>query len=151
MPIHGKYAHTNLVARDWRRLAHFYETVFGCVPILPERHFDEEWLSQGSGVVGATLSGIHLRPPGCGEAGPTLEIFQYGRTEQAAIPSANRMGFGHIAFVVDDVSAARDAVLAGGGSLLGEIVSVDLADAGTVTWVYVRDPEGNIIELQHRG
>jgi hypothetical protein len=31
-----KYVHTNLLSRDWRRLADFYEEVFGCVRLLPE-------------------------------------------------------------------------------------------------------------------
>jgi len=30
-----KYTHTNLVARDWRRLADFYIKVFGCTPVPP--------------------------------------------------------------------------------------------------------------------
>ena len=25
-----KYVHTNIISRDWRRLAQFYEDVFGC-------------------------------------------------------------------------------------------------------------------------
>ena len=32
MPIPCKYVHTNIVARDWRRLAVFYQDVFGCTP-----------------------------------------------------------------------------------------------------------------------
>src|SRR5678815_5648625 len=28
-----RYVHTNLIARDWRALARFYEDVFGCVPV----------------------------------------------------------------------------------------------------------------------
>ena len=33
----ARYVHTNLIARDWRRLAAFYESVLGCVPVHPER------------------------------------------------------------------------------------------------------------------
>jgi len=60
---------------------------------------------------------------------------------------ANRLGFGHIAFQVDDVAAARAAVVAGGGSMVGTIETVAIEGAGSITWTYVRDPEGNIIEL----
>ena len=31
----AKFVHTNLVAEDWRKLATFYEEVFGCVPVPP--------------------------------------------------------------------------------------------------------------------
>jgi catechol 2,3-dioxygenase-like lactoylglutathione lyase family enzyme len=63
--------------------------------------------------------------------------------------AVNRPGFAHIAFAVDDVATARDAVIAAGGSTVGEEVSLKIPGAGTVTFVYVADPEGNIIELQN--
>ena len=150
MPIHAKYIHTNLIARDWRRLAAFYQDVFGCVPVLPERDLAGEWLERGAGVPGARLRGLHLRLPGFGDSGPTLEIFQYSESVDTAPPPSNRVGFGHIAFSVEDVEAARDAVLAAGGSELGTVESIVITGAGKITWVYVRDPEGNIIELQRR-
>jgi predicted enzyme related to lactoylglutathione lyase len=64
------------------------------------------------------------------------------------IPIANRPGWSHLAFEVDDVAEALQAVLAAGGSRLGEVVTFDVPGAGTITWTYARDPEGNIIELQ---
>ena len=32
-----RYAHTNVVAHDWRAIADFYIEVFDCVPVGPER------------------------------------------------------------------------------------------------------------------
>jgi orotate phosphoribosyltransferase/catechol 2,3-dioxygenase-like lactoylglutathione lyase family enzyme len=145
-----KYAHTNLVARDWQRLARFYEEVFGCVRVPPERHLAGESIERGTGIPGARLDGVHLRLPGFASDGPTLEVFQYGESVDAPMPTPNRVGFGHIAFAVDDVNAAREAVRAAGGTPLGSVEVVVLAGAGTITWTYVRDPEGNIVELQHR-
>jgi glyoxylase I family protein len=49
---------------------------------------------------------------------------------------------------VEDVEAACEAVLAAGGGTVGQVVSLRIPDAGTVTFAYVTDPEGNIIELQ---
>jgi predicted enzyme related to lactoylglutathione lyase len=95
---------------------------------------------------------VHLRLPGYGEHGPTLEIFQYdeilGRGDHGSAPAANRAGLGHLAFAVEDVPAACQAVLAAGGGMLGEIVSVEVAGAGWITFAYATDPEGNLIELQ---
>ena len=145
-----RYLHTNLIARDWQRLSAFYESVFGCVRVLPERHLSGESIERGSNVPGARIDGVHLRMPGFGEDGPTLEVFQYAAREDAPLPVANRIGFGHVAFEVDDVAAARAAVVAGGGSMVGTIESVAIEGVGTITWTYVRDPEGNIIELQRR-
>jgi len=30
-----RYVHTNMIARDWRAPARFYQTLFGCVPVPP--------------------------------------------------------------------------------------------------------------------
>jgi predicted enzyme related to lactoylglutathione lyase len=89
--------------------------------------------------------------PGFGEGGPTLEIFSYDETLKHAGIAANRRGFGHIAFQVDDVDAALAKVLAHGGSQYGEVVRGEVPGAGPITWVYAQDPEGNIIELQKWG
>jgi predicted enzyme related to lactoylglutathione lyase len=99
-----RYVHTNLIARDWRRLASFYQAVFGCEIAPPVRDF--------------------------------------------AARAANRPGFGHIAFSVRSVPEARNDVLAAGGSPVGEIVTVKTATGTAITWCYVTDSEGNIIELQ---
>ena len=143
-----KYVHTNLVARDWRRLVAFYERACGCVRVFPERDLAGATVERGSGVPGARIQGIHLRLPGLGGGGPTLEVFQYADLVSAGEPVANRVGFGHIAFAVDDVAAARAAVLDAGGSALGTIEVTVIPSVGRITWTYVRDPEGNIIELQ---
>ena len=145
-----RYLHTNLIARDWQRLASFYERVFGCVRVLPERHLSSESMERGSGVAGARIDGVHLRLPGLGAEGPTLEVFQYSRSVDAPAPVPNRVGFGHIAFEVDDVAAMRDAVVAAGGATVGTVESMLIPGAGRITWTYTRDPEGNIIELQRR-
>ncbi len=145
----ARFVHTNVVAQDWRRLADFYERVFGCTPVPPERHLSGQWLEDATGIPGAKIQGVHLRLPGYDERGPTLEIFQYNNQQEPQETAINRPGFAHIAFAVDDVQAARDAVVAAGGRVVGEVVSVDVPGAGTVTFIYATDPEGNIVELQH--
>ncbi|KAA9338342.1 VOC family protein [Hymenobacter busanensis] len=144
----ARYAHTNLIAENWQELAAFYETVFGCQPVPPVRDFRGPQLEAGTGVPGAALRGAHLRLPGHGEQGPTLEIFEYNPLENRARTAPNRPGFGHIAFEVPDVEAARAVVLAEGGHALGEVVTLQTATGARVTWAYVTDPECNIIELQ---
>lgn len=149
MPIQAKYVHTNLVARDWRRLADFYENVFGCVPVYPERDYQGEWLKQVTALEeDITIRGIHLRLPGHGEAGPTLEIFEYDKQPDCPPHAVNQRGFAHIAFHVDNVQSARKVVLDAGGADLGKVHSMEVPDAGAITLVYMTDPEGNIIELQ---
>ena len=145
------YKHTNIIANDWNKLAQFYETVFGCVRVPPERHLTGQWLDKGTGVVNAKLSGVQLRLPGHGDTGPTLEIFQYAENKEKLPPAANREGIGHLAFEVDNVAEAMTEVLANGGHKVGEVTSFDVEGIGTITFVYVADPEGNVIELQAFG
>ena len=146
-----RYGHTSIVAQDWRRLAEFYASVFGCEMVPPERALDAAWLGEGVGVPGAALSGVHLRLPGCGPDGPTLEIFQYAQGLPPAPRVANRAGYGHIAFMVDDVAAALAAVCAAGGSAAGRVATGEVPGKGSLTFVYAADPEGNLIELQRWG
>ena len=143
-----RYGHTNLIAKDWRALARFYQDVLGCVPVPPERHYKGDDLDRGTGIHDAEVSGAHLRLPGHGPDGPTLEIFTYASLAYRPTRAVNRPGFGHIAFRVDDVKAARDEVLRNGGSAVGDVVTLTAPNGARVTWTYLTDPEGNVIELQ---
>ena len=147
----AKYGHTNLIAEDWRALARFYEEQFGCTPVPPERDFKGRDLERGTGIADAELRGVHLRLPGHGDDGPTLEIFNYNVLQARPSTAVNRPGFGHIAFLVNDVHMARAAVLAAGGRAVGEVVTLTNAAGAKLTWAYVTDPEGNVIELQAPG
>jgi catechol 2,3-dioxygenase-like lactoylglutathione lyase family enzyme len=149
MTVRSRFTHVNIIAQDWRRLAEFYERVFGCRLVPPERDLAGQWLEDGTGVPGAHIRGIHLRLPGYEDgSGPTVEIFEYTPVKERLDVAPNHPGWGHIAFSVDDVPAAREAVIAAGGRAVGELVSTEIAGAGAITFAYVTDPEGNIIELQ---
>jgi predicted enzyme related to lactoylglutathione lyase len=145
-----KYVHTNLIARDWRRLARFYQDVFGCVPVPPERNLGGAEIDAGTGIRNAHVRGMHLRLPGADADGPTLEIFEYAERGPETPHEVNQFGFAHIAFAVGSVHDARASVLSHGGSPVGEIVTTTISPTTRVTWCYVRDPEGNIVELQTR-
>ena len=143
-----KYVHTNLIAEDWKKLAKFYTDVFGCSFLPPERDYQGDALDAGTGLKGAHLTGAHLRLPGYDANGPTLEIYNYNQLESRQMTAVNRPGFGHIAFEVDDIYEARKLVEANSGGAIGEIVTLTTKVGSKVTWCYMTDPEGNIIELQ---
>ena len=148
MTIAATFGHVNLTATDWRRLAAFYTDVFGCLVVPPERDISGPVLESATGVRGAHLRGAHLRLPGLGDTGPTLEIFSYEDPPDHPGPLVPRPGWGHIAFAVPDVPAAVQAVREAGGGQLGDVVTTTTADGRRLTWVYATDPEGNILELQ---
>jgi catechol 2,3-dioxygenase-like lactoylglutathione lyase family enzyme len=143
-----RFGHVNVTGPDWRALADFYRDVFGCTLVPPERDYRSADLDAGTRLSGAHLTGAHLRLPGHGDTGPTIEIYQFDEMVEGQAPAVNKPGWGHIAFQVPDVEAALEAVLAHGGTRFGEIVTLQTADGRRVTWVYVRDPGDNLVELQ---
>jgi len=148
-PIEGaRFGHVNVIGTDWRRLATFYTELFGCELVPPERDYRGPDLEAATGIPSAHLTGAHLRLPGHGSSGPTLEIYQYETVEPARPPRVDRAGWGHVAFQVADVAAALQRVLDAGGGRLGDVVTLTTADDRHVTWCYATDPDGNIVELQ---
>ncbi len=99
-------------------------------------------------MAGASLRGVHLLLRGADTNGPTLEIFSYSKLADGPVPAVNRPGFTHIVFEVTSVPAARDEILGAGGKTIGDVVALETATGARVSWCYVTDPEGNIIELQ---
>ncbi len=75
------------------------------------------------GLSGAHLQGMHVRLPGGGPDGPTLEIYSYDDTRARSLPMPNDAGYGHVAFSVEDVSNALRDVVDHGGTALGQIAT----------------------------
>lgn len=69
--------------------------------------------------------------------------------EKPQPPSANRLGLGHLAFEVESVEATLQEVKRRGGGELGKVITQEIPGAGTITFTYVTDPEGNILEIQN--
>ncbi len=122
--------------------------VFGCERAGKEYELYGDWLKEGANIKSGKLKGINLKLPGYKKDGPELEIFQYDEMVEKPEPIiANREGFGHIAFKVDNVEATLEKVTSAGGSKFGEVVNKEFK-SGILTFIYAKDPEGNIIELQ---
>jgi len=143
-----RYAHTNIITKDWKKLSEFYETVFECVPVPPIRNQKGDWLSKGTGVQNAHLQGVHLRLPGYGKDSPTLEIYQYSEVKEQVPAVPNQRGFGHIAFQVNNLAKYLNLALKNGATKIGELSEHDVEDVGLLRFIYIADPDGNIIELQ---
>ncbi len=86
--------------------------------------------------------------PGHGENPPTLEIFSYEEMHDMPDIMANYTGITHIAFEVEDVDVTMKKALENGAIKLGKIIEREIEDIGTLKFVYLRDPEGNIVEIQ---
>lgn len=144
-----KYVHTNLIAKDWKKLSEFYIKVFNCKPQYPERDLSGKWLEKMTNIDKVKIKGIHLSLPGY-ENGPTLEIFEYEPSNLKSNESMiNEQGFGHIAFHVDVVEDLVEKLIKHGGKIISEIIKKNYGEIGLLTAVYAQDPEGNFIEIQN--
>jgi len=115
--------------------------------IVRQNNLKGEWLDQVTNLKDVHIKGIHLRLPGYTD-GPTLEIFTYNeQNELNELPAINKPGFAHIAFLVDDVNFYYNRIFEHGGSALGELVEKEIEGVGVLTVAYMRDTEGNIVEI----
>jgi catechol 2,3-dioxygenase-like lactoylglutathione lyase family enzyme len=143
----AKFKHVSMVARNADALAEFYRKVFGCEVLRPKTILTGKKVGQGNGLPQSEILSIWLTLPGVD--GPFLEIHQYKDRQERAVPEVNEPGYSHLSFQVEDIHATRALILQSGGTELGEITDFGTADA-SILLVYIRDPEGNIIEIEQR-
>jgi len=61
-------------------------------------------------------------------------ILSYDHCDGTRLPRANECGFGHIAFAVENVDEALQAVIAAGGGAVGEIATAEVKGAACFVW-----------------
>lgn len=140
-----KLRHISLTARDANMLASFYCDVFGYVERRAPRRLSGEAVWRGNGLPNSNILSIWLALPD--DTGPFLEIMEYDPPGTYHRPAVNDPGLAHLAFEVPDLAASLDSLLAAGGSMQGQVTNFGTDDAPLLI-AYVRDPEGNILELE---
>ncbi|WP_299850250.1 VOC family protein [uncultured Roseovarius sp.] len=140
-----KLAHICIVARDADKLAAFYKKVFECRLLREPIVLSGGKVSRGNGLPNSRIYSIWLTLADRKE--PFLEIHQHKTTCEKSAPRVNEPGFSHLAFEVDDIRKTYALVIRTGGTALGEITDFGSAEAPLLI-VYMRDPEGNILELE---
>jgi predicted enzyme related to lactoylglutathione lyase len=140
-----KLTHINLVARDAETLAAFYVNVFKCEYLREPKVLSGEKVSRGNGLPNSEIYSIWLKLPDCDA--PFLEIHEHKVTHDRKQPRVNEPGFGHLSFQMEDITSVQSAIVEAGGARVGEITDFGSADKPFLI-AYVRDPEGNILELE---
>jgi len=137
-----RYLHTNIVAKDWRKISQFYQDVFGCKPMDPQRNYSGEWIENAHGIKGVEVEGEHIELPGYGEDGPTFEIFSFKPEGTQGPLKMYDYGFAHICFEVDDIGETLRMIEGCGGTIISTF-----PDNYNERCVFTKDPEGNIVEI----
>lgn len=136
------FAHPAIVVENLDRAVEFYCHAFGF------RELSEEFSWRDFPEVDAAL-GLHdsaVRVRMLAGHNCFLELFQFEKPE-ATGPApqqlkAHEVGIRHISFFVDDIEAEYHRLIALGASPLGTPQK-----SKGIPAVYLRDPEGNIVEL----
>ncbi len=140
-----KLAHISITARSADSLAAFYISAFDCQEMRPPRRLSGEVVSRGNGLPDSVIYSIWLRFPE--QDMPFLELLEYDTSADRVAPRVDEIGLGHLAFGVTDIASSMDRVLTAGGTALGQVTNFGTEDAPLLI-VYMRDCEGNILELE---
>ena len=136
------FDHTSFTVADVERAVAFWHDAMGfTVTDLSLREGD--WLGTVVGVPGARCRIAHLHGHGS-----HLEFIQYLETcgDDVTGPP-NRPGTAHVAFVVEDIEAMTQRMLEAGASEQGRITRCTSGAAAGCLAVYLKDPNGIIVEL----
>jgi catechol 2,3-dioxygenase-like lactoylglutathione lyase family enzyme len=137
-----RFDHTSFTVADIERAVAFWRDVMGFnVADLSMR--EGEWLGTVVGVPGARCRIAHLHGHGT-----HLEFIQYlVRPGDDVTGPPNRPGTAHVAFVVEDIEAIAQRMLEAGASEQGRITRCTSGAAAGCRAVYLKDPNGIIVEL----
>ena len=80
--------------------------------------------------------------------GARIELFEFRspRGGRVALRTAD-VGFAHVCVTCDDIDALLERLVAAGGEAVSEPVAVDSGANAGGRGVYVRDPDGHVLEL----
>ncbi|MDA0660485.1 MAG: VOC family protein [Planctomycetota bacterium] len=119
--------HVTLVSQDLARTRHFYVDILGMQRVArPEFDFPGDWFRAGKTLIHINVAGAEAGAPGA-------------PSNSGTHPTRGH----HIAFLVDDVEAAAQALREAGLAIVAG--PRQRPDGGQQ--VYVHDPDGYLIEL----
>jgi glyoxylase I family protein len=142
-----RFRHIALVVHDLEKMIDFYCQTLG---FELKRRFEvkNEDFRRGIGIAKAEAKAAHLTFP---NSDVEMELFQFGMPQPEApfmAPSATQLGYRHVALVVSDLQGAYAELIDKGIKFLSEPITMrDPKEVAGFQFVYFRDPEGNIVEL----
>ncbi len=144
MDIH----HVGLTVSDLDRSLAFWRDALGMETVM-EQEKEGGYLEAIVRERGAHVRMAHLA---FREGGTRVELFQYLAPAGGHVSGRPAdVGFAHVCVTVDAVEPVLARLVLAGGRPFSEVIEVDTgANAGT-RCVYLRDPDGHVVELFARG
>lgn len=135
--------HTGITVSDLDRSIAFYQDILGFE--VSEKVFcSGEMFENITGVPGLEMEVVFVRAPG-----HIVELLCFRKPENRGRSTLRTCdsGFMHIAFKVKDIERVVEAVRAGGFEAVGPIQTATEGPPMGLRVVYVRDPDGVVLEL----
>ena len=124
----------------------FYESTFGCA-VKRDFEINSEEFQKGIGIENACARCVHLTIP---NSEVEIELFQFFKPNNsvASKQEINDFGIRHFALVIENMNDAIDELKLKGVTIHSEPIKFEKPlEIKGFSFVYVKDPEGNIIEL----
>jgi catechol 2,3-dioxygenase-like lactoylglutathione lyase family enzyme len=136
--------HTGLTVSDLGRSLTFWRDALGMEVVL-DQEATNAYLGAVVGEPGARARAVHLSFP---DGGTRVELHDYhapagGSVELRAVD----VGFAHVAVICDDLDELLARLVEAEGRPISEPVTVDAGANAGARAVYVRDPDGHVLEL----
>ncbi len=136
--------HTGYTVSNLERSLHFYSDLLGC-EVVATQEKQGGYLAAIVGYPDAHVRMAHLRAP---DSEHIIELFQYlAPTPGRSQLEPRNVGTAHMCFIVADLNATYERLLAAGVDFFSPPVEVDTGINAGGRAVYLRDPDGIPVEL----
>ena len=136
--------HTGYTVSDLDRSVAFYRDLLGC-EVIATQEKEGGYLAAIVGYPDAHVRMAHLRLPG---ADHVIELFEYlAPPGGSADVEPKNVGASHLCFVIDDLAGLYERLSAEGVSFVSPPVEVDTGINAGGYGLYIRDPDGIMVEL----
>ena len=140
----AKFLHVGLTVKDIKRTIEFYQTYFG-FELDMTGVFDQQFIGDHNVLYrldeGTYADFCFLKS----EDGVVLEVFQFHPQEGVREVQWARPGYTHICLWVKDIFSVYERLKADGVKVFFE---PDVRQSPKEHWMFLEDPDGNLIELQ---
>jgi catechol 2,3-dioxygenase-like lactoylglutathione lyase family enzyme len=135
--------HTGLTVSDLDRALSFYRDALG-LEVVMEQEKEAGYLAAITGYPDAHVRMAHLASPD----GSRLELFEYLQPAGNGRPlEPSTVGITHVCLVVDDIHEAHRRLQEAGAEPFSEPIEIDTGANAGAYGLYVRDPDGIVLEL----
>jgi catechol 2,3-dioxygenase-like lactoylglutathione lyase family enzyme len=136
--------HTGYTVADLDRSVKFYRDLLGC-EVIATQSKQGGYLAAIVGYPDAHVRMAHLRAP---DSAHVIELFEYLAPDPGRVELEPRnVGTAHLCFIVADLNATYERLLAAGVKFVSPPVEVDTGINAGGAALYLWDPDGIPIEL----